>query len=210
MRLFKTPRLIRFVHKRITWGFSISDPIVYLTFDDGPHPTITPWILDELSKHDFKATFFCVGENVQRYPEIYQRIIDEGHAVGNHTMRHENGLQVSNERYLESVKEANKLIESNLFRPPYGKITPSLIRQLKCKYNIVLWSWLSYDYYANVSIEKILQKADKIKAGDILVLHDNQKLVDRQKVLLPELIELLKAKNLISNSLQAVFSPIIN
>lgn len=206
MRIFKTPRLIRFVHKRITWGFSISEPTVYLTFDDGPHPDVTPWILDELNKHEFKATFFCVGENVKRYPEIFERIIREGHAVGNHTMKHENGLKVSTDKYLESVEKASKLINSKLFRPPYGKITPSLIRKLKKEYHIILWSWLSYDYDVEVSINKILHKANSIQAGDILVLHDNEKLVERQKELLPQLIELLKVKKLQSKSLNGVFT----
>lgn len=206
MRIFKTPRLIRFVHKRITWGFSISEPTVYLTFDDGPHPSVTPWILDELKKHDFKATFFCVGENVQRYPDIYKRILNEGHAVGNHTMKHENGLKVSSEAYMESVRETSKLVDSKLFRPPYGKITPSLVRQLKKDYHIILWSWLSYDYDSTISIDKIIQKANRITAGDILVLHDNQKLVERQIELLPRLIELLKAKNLKSDSLNSIFN----
>lgn len=206
MRIFKTPRLIRFVNRRITWGFSVSEPTVYLTFDDGPNPCITPWILDELQKHDFKATFFCVGENVQRYPEIYERILVEGHAVGNHTMKHENGLKVSTDKYLESVEKASKLINSKLFRPPYGKITPSLIRKLKKEYHIILWSWLSYDYDSEVSVDKILEKAKLIQAGDILVLHDNEKMIQRQKELLPALIDFLKAKKLKSNSLDRVFT----
>ena len=205
MRIFKTPRLIRFVHKRITWGFSISEPTVYITFDDGPHPSVTPWILDELKKHNFKATFFCVGENVKRYPEIFKRITDEGHAVGNHTMKHENALKVSSEKYLESVHETSKLIDSKLFRPPYGKITPSLVRKLKNDYQIILWSWLSYDYDSDVPIEKILKKAERIQSGDILVLHDNEKLVERQQELLPQLIKLLKVKKLKSNSLDGIF-----
>ncbi len=201
MRVFKTPRLIRSVYKRITWGFSISEPVVYLTFDDGPHPSITPWILDELKKHAFKATFFCVGENVQRYPEIFKRILDEGHAVGNHTMRHESALKVTKEVYLESIRQASLLIDSSLFRPPYGKITPSLINVLKKDYHIVLWSWLSYDYDVKIPIEKIIQKANRIQSGDILVLHDNQKLKERQKELLPLLIDVLKDKKLKSNTL---------
>ena len=205
MRIFKTPRLIRFVHKRITWGFSISEPTVYLTFDDGPHPKVTPWILDELKKHDFKATFFCVGENVKRYPEIYQRIIDEGHAVGNHTMKHENALKVRSAQYMDSVHETSKLVNSKLFRPPYGKITPSLVRKLKKEYQIILWSWLSYDYDHQVSIDTIIQQANRIVAGDILVLHDNEKLEDRQRELLPRLIETIKVKKLKSKSLDGIF-----
>lgn len=201
MRIFKTPRLIRHLHRRVTWGFSLSEPTVYLTFDDGPNPNITPWILDELKKHNFKATFFCVGENVKRYPEIYKRILTEGHTAGNHTMRHENGLKVKNDEYLASVHEAGKFIDSKLFRPPYGKITPTLIRKLKKDYHIVLWSWLSYDYDLDVSIDKIIQKASSIEVGDILVLHDNDKLVERQKEILPALIEVLKVKKLKSKTL---------
>ena len=120
---------------------------------------------------------------------------------------HENALKVNSEVYLESIRQANQCIDSTLFRPPYGKITPGLIRKIRKEYRIILWSWLSYDYDSKISIQKILQKARSIQSGDILVLHDNDKIVERQKELLPALIELLNVKNLKSKTLDSAFSP---
>lgn len=197
MKMYKTPRFLRLIFKRRTWGFSLEPDQVFLTFDDGPHPDITPWVLDELSKNNIKATFFCVGENVKRYPEIYQRILSEGHSVGNHTMRHENALKVKPTHYLASITEAGKLIDSELFRPPYGRLTPALAKKISKQYTIIMWSWLSYDFDRSVPVSTILEKAEKqIKPGDILVLHDNPKIADRQKELLPELLKILHIKQL--------------
>lgn len=194
---------MRLIFKRISWDFSFPSETVFLTFDDGPHPDITPWVLDQLKSSGLKATFFCVGENVQRYPEIFQRILKEGHAVGNHSMRHENALKVPSKVYMDSLEEADQYIQSDLFRPPYGKLTPLLIRKIRKKYKIVLWSWMSYDFDLSVSNATILMKADKqIKAGDIIVMHDNPKFAERQKQLLPEFIELLKSKQFNSRVLQ--------
>lgn len=202
MKLYKTPRFLRLIFNRRSWGFSLNENVLYLTFDDGPHPDITPWVLDELLKENVKATFFCVGENVARYPEIYQRILAEGHAVGNHTMKHENALKTKPTDYLRSVEQAGKLIDSKLFRPPYGRLTPALARKIRKEYSIIMWSWLSYDYDRSVPIETILEKAEKqIKSGQILVLHDNPKMADRQKQLLPALLQILKKKNLQSQPL---------
>jgi len=200
--MFKTPRFLRLIYKRRTWGFSIERNSIYLTFDDGPHPDITPWVLDELKKQDVKATFFCVGDNVRKYPEIYQRILEEGHSTGNHTMRHENALKVKPRDYLKSIEEASALIDSRLFRPPYGRLTPPLARKLKKHYNIIMWSWLSYDFDLKVPVEEILEKARRqIRKGDILVLHDNPKIQERQKLLLPALLQILREKELHSKAL---------
>ena len=198
MKLYKTPRFLRLIFKRRTWGFSLVKKAIYLTFDDGPHPDITPWILDFLKEKNLHATFFCVGENVVRYPEIYQRIIDEGHAVGNHTMKHLNAIKVKPKDYLQSIEDAQKVIHSKLFRPPYGRLTPTLAKKIRSKYVIIMWSWLSYDFDPNITIEKILEKAKKqVKGGDILVLHDNPKITEKQKILLPALIEQLSEKKFI-------------
>ena len=195
MTLFRPPRLLRLFYSQRTWGFSIEKNLLYLTFDDGPTPEITPWILDELKKENLKATFFCVGENVKRYPKIYERILNEGHVVGNHTHRHENSTSVQPAKYLASIEEADKLILSPLFRPPYGRLSPSLARKIAKKYNIIMWSWLSYDFDPNVPVEEILNRAkSQLKKGDILVLHDNAKTADRQKLILPEIIKIIKEK----------------
>jgi peptidoglycan/xylan/chitin deacetylase (PgdA/CDA1 family) len=151
-----------------------------------------------LKEKNLLATFFCVGENVVRYPEIYQRIIDEGHAVGNHTMKHLNAIKVKPKDYLQSIEDAQKVIHSKLFRPPYGRLTPTLAKKIRSKYVIIMWSWLSYDFDQDITIEKILEKAKKqVKGGDILVLHDNPKITEKQKILLPALIEQLSEKKFI-------------
>ncbi|MBI2257423.1 MAG: polysaccharide deacetylase family protein [Flavobacteriia bacterium] len=195
MKWYRIPLLVRFFYFNRIWRLSSENNTVYLTFDDGPNPEITPFVLDFLKSEKIKATFFCVAENVIKYPEIYSRIIDEGHQVGNHTYRHENSFKVQKSRYLNSIKNASAYIHSTLFRPPYGKLSWSIARILKKKYSIIMWTWLSYDYRNDVSIEEILSKSKLIQAGDILVLHDNQKIAEKQKNLLPKLIYLLKERN---------------
>ena len=154
-------------------------------------------LLDLLKEQNIEATFFCVGENVKKYPEIYARICTEGHAIGNHSMNHIKGIKTSPEEYVRSIEAAEKLIQSNLFRPPYGRISFRQTQLLKKKYSIIMWSWLSYDYDFNVPIKKILAKAKKqIHSGDILVLHDNLKTFERLQVLLPEIIQIVKDKEL--------------
>lgn len=194
MKIFKIPKFVRFLFPKRVWGFSVSDKRIFLTFDDGPHPSITPFVLDELAKRNLKATFFCVGANVEKYPIVYKRILAEGHAVGNHTMRHENGKKTNSALYFSSIENASTLIESTLFRPPYGRIRKSQVNELAKKYRIIMWTWLSYDYDQSVSVDQILLKAEKIKSGDILVLHDNSKIVEKQQELLPKLLEKLLSK----------------
>ncbi|MGV3632631.1 MAG: polysaccharide deacetylase family protein [Bacteroidota bacterium] len=197
MRLFRIPKLASVVYPGRIWGFFVEQKAVYLTFDDGPHPDITPYVLDTLKEFGVKATFFCVGENVKHYPEIFARIKAEGHGVGNHTQKHENASKTNPARYLESVKEAHALIQSKLFRPPYGRLSPRLARTLGADFKIVMWTWLSYDFDTKVCVTEILFKAEKqIKAGDIIVLHDNPKIADKQKELLPKLLKLLREKKL--------------
>lgn len=197
MRLFKTPRFFRLVFPRKTWGFSRLDESVYLTFDDGPDPTVTTWVLDFLKENHIKATFFCVGENVRKHPETYERILKEGHSVGNHSMNHLKGIQTSTEEYVSSVDEASKLIESNLFRPPYGRITMTQTLALRSNYKIIMWTWLSYDFDHSFPLDEILQRARKsIKSGDIIVLHDNPKCFERMQSILPEIVLIIKEKKL--------------
>jgi peptidoglycan/xylan/chitin deacetylase (PgdA/CDA1 family) len=197
MKLFKTPRFFRWIFPNKTWGFSRLENAVYLTFDDGPDPIITPWILDLLKEKNILATFFCVGANAEKHPELVARILSEGHSIGNHSMRHEKGVKTANNVYLESVREAQGHISSSLFRPPYGRLKISQTWKLKKEYQIIMWSWLSYDFDHSIPIETILSKAQKqIKAGDILVLHDNPKCADRVKVLLPQLIDIILDKKL--------------
>ena len=197
MNIFKTPCYFKWIFPRRTWGFSRSIDQVFLTFDDGPNPEITPYILDYLKEKNIQATFFCVGSNIKRYPELFQRIKSEGHSVGNHTMNHDKGTIVPFKEYKSSISETKKLIGNNLFRPPYGRINTWKSYQLSKEYQLIMWSWLSYDFDPSIAISTILKKAkNQIKAGDILVLHDNPKVKDRVKELLPKLIEIIEQKGL--------------
>lgn len=192
MKLFKPPRLTDWVLPRLRWRFSVSEPVVFLTFDDGPNPEITPFVLDLLKHYNWKATFFCVGQNAEKYPELFQRIHSEGHQVGNHTMKHLNSIKTENAVYLESFRAFEEVYRTTLFRPPYGRIKPSIAKEIGKTHRIIMWSWLSYDYDLSVSDERILSEAKRIKKGDILVLHDNAKIAQRQQQLLPRLFELLQ------------------
>lgn len=184
MKLFKTPRFVRWFYPDRTWSFSLGDTY-HLTFDDGPNPLTTPYLLAWLKERKLKATFFCVGENVRLYPELFQQIINEGHNVGNHTMRHEKGWKTNDADYIKSVREAAEFIPSKLFRPPYGKMKRSQARKLKAEgYEIMMWSWLTYDFDVTVPTEKIKKFAPKFRAGDIIVLHDNPKHFERTKAML--------------------------
>lgn len=150
---------------------------IYLTFDDGPVPEVTLEVLDILDEYNAKATFFCVGENVKKYPSIFQEILKRGHSVGNHTFHHIKGWNVkNNEDYYSDIEEANKLICSNLFRPPYGRITPKQHYHLKKKYRIILWSVLSYDYNKLLSKRRVWKNVrNSITNNDIVLFHDNIK-----------------------------------
>lgn len=185
--LFKT------LFPRRIWNSSSKNRAIYLTFDDGPIPEVTEWIIDFLEQHTIKATFFCVGENVNKYPEIYQRLLHAGHQVGNHTMKHQNGIKTNPKEYFNSILKSEALIHSNLFRPPYGRLHRKYDKGLSKRFKIVMWSWLSKDYNLAVPTQKIIHRAKKIKSGDILLFHDNLKSFERLKIVLPPIIELLKS-----------------
>jgi peptidoglycan-N-acetylglucosamine deacetylase len=185
----KTPTLLKKVYSSCTWSLSPTAPVVYFTFDDGPHPQATPFVLDQLKKYDAKGTFFCIGKNVIEQPEIYQRILAEGHAVGNHTHNHLNGWKTGNKAYLENISTAAEYIKSNLFRPPYGRISPFQLRQLHQQqppYKIIMWDVLSADFDTDISGEDCLQNVVfKLKRGSIIVFHDSTKAWDRLEYALP-------------------------
>src|SRR5688572_19249761 len=145
--LVKTPRLFKMIWPTYTWSIDTKEKNIYLTFDDGPHPVATPFVLDELKKYNAKATFFCIGKNVSAHPSIYARLLDEGHAVGNHTQNHRNGWKTADDIYLNDVAEAAKYIDTSLFRPPYGRIKKfqahNLQHAMKVKPRIIMWTVLS-------------------------------------------------------------------
>lgn len=173
------------------WSMPASDKTIYLTFDDGPHPVATPFVLDELKKYNAKATFFCIGKNVIEFPDIYKRIISEGHSVGNHTQHHLNGWKTETNEYLDDVKEASTHIQSNLFRPPYGRLRSVQARgiayAIKNKSSkIVMWDVLSGDFDEKLSKEKCLKNVlDKTSNGSIIVFHDSEKAFPRVQYALP-------------------------
>jgi peptidoglycan/xylan/chitin deacetylase (PgdA/CDA1 family) len=163
---------------------------IYLTFDDGPIPEATPAILEILQKFNVKATFFVVGDNVRKYPEIHQQVIEEGHATGNHTFHHLNGWVTTTGSYLEDVSRCSELVKSNLFRPPYGRFTPSQFLLLRKKYRFVLWSVLSYDFHRHTSPGQCLENViSHTENGSIVVFHDNLKSIEKVQYALPRFLE---------------------
>ena len=196
MRLFRSPYIARFVFRNGIWK-GRDKRAIYLTFDDGPHPEVTPYVLDILKRNKIKATFFCVGNNVEKYPEVYRQILADGHQVGNHTMSHENGLKTPKKEYFASVEKATTLIESELFRPPYGKITPFQFKYIfnSLKKKVIFWTWLAYDFDAKLSGKEIIKKAERIKGGDILVFHDSTKAQKNLEETLETIILMLQKRN---------------
>jgi peptidoglycan/xylan/chitin deacetylase (PgdA/CDA1 family) len=173
----------------------IDKKVVYLTFDDGPIPEVTPWVLDLLMEHNIKATFFAVGENVFRYPEIFEQIVEDGHAVGNHTYHHLQGLKSDNKTYYKDIVQANKMIGSNLFRPPHGWLKRAQYRYLSGKYKIIMWDVISCDYNRNITKEEVLNNVlEFAREGSIITFHDSLKAEGHLKWALPRAIEALKAE----------------
>ncbi len=176
-----------------------NDNAVYLTFDDGPHPQITPWVLDELKKYNAKASFFCIGKNVVEHPGIYNRIIKEGHAVGNHTHNHLNGWKVSDQEYMQDIREAAKHISSNLFRPPYGRIRSKqfyrLNKAMQKDSKLIMWDVLSADFDAAISPEQCLKNViSNTTPGSIIVFHDSEKAYTNLVHALPAVMQLLNKR----------------
>ncbi len=194
----KTPHWLRKLYKNCVWEMPRNEQIIYLTFDDGPTPEVTDFVLDQLKVNNAKATFFCIGKNVMEFPEIYKRIITEGHAVGNHTFNHLNGWKTKDSVYLANIEAAKKLIDSRLFRPPYGKITKFQIRALaNRKYQLtpIMWTVLSGDFDAKFSPEKCLKNVLKnTGSGSIVVFHDSDKAAPNMKYALPEVLKIFAEK----------------
>lgn len=186
---FKLPNFIKKMVPELRWNLR-DDNAIFLTFDDGPTPEVTPRALDILDKFGAKATFFCLGKNVDLYPEIYQQILSRGHAVGNHTYSHQKGWGMATGRYLEDVDLAGGLIRSNLFRPPYGRITPAQIRRLSDRYNIIMWDILSRDYSQVVTPRSCVRNVTRhLRPGSIVVFHDSVKASRNMYYALPRVLE---------------------
>jgi peptidoglycan/xylan/chitin deacetylase (PgdA/CDA1 family) len=206
----KTPWWIKKAFPSYMWSVSTKEKVLYLTFDDGPHPEITPFVLNELKKFHALATFFCVGKNVIAFPEVYKQLLYEGHVVGNHTHNHLNGWKTPNDVYMKDIAEASKHIDSNLFRPPYGRITrfqakhlPAAMRGQKAK--VIMWDVLSADFDNEISAEQSLQFVIfRSSPGSIIVFHDSEKASDKLRYILPKVLhhfneEGFKFLSLVSN-----------
>ena len=213
----KTNKWIKKVFNNLVWDIPNSDKKIYLTFDDGPIPEVTEWVLDILKSEGIKATFFCIGDNIKKHPNIYKRILAEGHQTGNHTFNHLNGWKTETNQYIENSKLCETEIEKfqnlkiqksdsqlptpnfQLFRPPYGKIKPSqskAIRQLG--YKIIMWDVLSYDFDPTISVEKCLENViSNTEQGSIIVFHDSLKAEKNMKYALPKAIQILKDKGFV-------------
>lgn len=195
----KIPWIAKKFFSSYIWSINTAEKEIYLTFDDGPHPIITPWVLDELKKYGAKATFFCIGNNVAKYPVVFNRIKQEEHAVGNHTYNHLNGWKYAVKKYIDDVRKATLLIESNLFRPPYGKIKPAQAKDVKKllgnNAKIIMWDVLSADFDKTISASQCLQNViTNYKEGSIIVFHDSEKAYTNLKYVLPLVLENLQKK----------------
>jgi len=187
--LTKIPDIVKPLASDLIWNLSPQTQTLYLTFDDGPVVGVTDWVLEILDRYNAKATFFCVGENVERNPELFEQIIKQGHSVANHSYNHLNGWKTSNFTYYRNVLKADELIGSKLFRPPYGKITRQQVKSLKKKYKIIMWDVLSGDFDENLKSESCIKNVIKAsKSGSIIVFHDSEKSKSNLMETLPEIL----------------------
>lgn len=193
IQIHKTPVLVRKAYPSLTWDRSSKDEI-FLTFDDGPHPEVTRWVLEELGKFGAMGTFFCVGENIRKYRSTAEEVVAQGHLIGNHTQNHLKGWNTTTAKYLENVAECEEEIvgvqpqSASIFRPPYGRIKKAQVKALRTTYQIVMWSHLSWDFDRQLDVQKSLRNLRKAGPGSIVVFHDSNKAFKNLKALLPEML----------------------
>ncbi len=200
----KIPKWIENLYPKQVWSIPTSKKEIFFTFDDGPTPEITDWVLNTLQQYDAKATFFCIGNNIEKNPTTFKSIIKEGHAIGNHTYNHEKGWVTDNEYYLKSVLKTEEIMDqlnlepnnSRLFRPPYGRIKKSQTKLLlNNNYKVIMWSILSADFDQSVKVETCLNNVIKnTKSGDVIVFHDSKKAFEKLQVVLPKVLEYFSKK----------------
>ncbi|KRT16378.1 polysaccharide deacetylase [Pedobacter ginsenosidimutans] len=198
MYLIKSPLLLKWYYPSLLWNKSRTEKVIYLTFDDGPIPNVTDFVLKTLKVFNAKATFFCIGDNIVKHPEVFERIKNDGHAIGNHTFNHLKGWKTDNETYLQNTLKCQELTQTNLFRPPYGRIKKSQISNLKSQISelkIVMWDVLSGDFDTKLSPEKCYQNVIKhTENGSIIVFHDSLKAFDRLSYALPKVLAYFSEK----------------
>lgn len=190
MYLVKTPSFIQNLFPNFTWRVPTSEKTLYLTFDDGPIPEVTPWVLEQLKAFQAQATFFCVGENIDKYGEIFSQVLDAGHTIGNHTFNHLNGWATENIPYFHNVRRGANQSNSLLFRPPYGRLKPKQAQFLQRHYQVVMWDILSGDFDPKISpvqcLNNVINNAD---SGSIIVFHDSLKAEENLRFALPRVLE---------------------
>lgn len=180
----------------MVWSLPSETPSIFLTFDDGPNPEVTPIVCSLLDKYNAKATFFCVGDNVKKYPKIYQQVIDAGHSIGNHTFNHLNGWKTKNRPYYKNILKASEWIDSKLFRPPYGKITRIQSRAIRSKYDIIMWDVLSGDFDPKINGQKCAANViNNASEGSIIVMHDSIKAAHTMLDALPKILDHFSSLN---------------
>ena len=212
--LKKISTIGKMVSPSLLWNFPTAEKTLYLSFDDGPVPEVTPWVLEILKKYEAKATFFCIGENVKKYPQVFQQLLAEEHSIGNHTHNHLNGWKTSTQEYIKNFQKAEKVIhqeiqiskfkiQNKLFRPPYGKIKPAQIKEIqKYGYQIVMWEVISGDFDPKLSFEDCYKNViDNCKSGSIVVFHDSLKAEKNLKRILPGVLKYYKEKGFSFKSL---------
>jgi peptidoglycan/xylan/chitin deacetylase (PgdA/CDA1 family) len=225
MYLVKTPWWLRAFYPSFTWKVNTDDKVLYLTFDDGPHETATAFVLDELKKYQAKATFFCIGKNVVAYRNVYQRMLDEGHAPGNHTYHHLNGWKSEDEMYIKDVYEAASVIDSSLFRPPYGRIKKFQAKLLGVEngggrmengnpvelisdresFSVIMWDVLSGDFDIKLEPQKCLENVLlNAGPGSIIVFHDSTKAWNRMSFVLPKVLEYFSKEGYVFKTLRGL------
>lgn len=193
MFIEQPPQFLRILYPKAIWRMNKNEKAVYLTFDDGPIPVVTPWVLDLLDKYKIKATFFMVGDNVRKHPEEFQMVVNRGHRIGNHTFNHIRGLDYKGDSYLENTDKANAYLKTNLFRPPHGYMSPKQYRTLKDKYKIIMWDLVTRDYNRKLNGKQVLGKVKKyVRNGSIITFHDSIKSEENLKYALPRAIEWLQ------------------
>lgn len=194
MFIEQPPQIIRYLYPCAIWRMDKNEKAVYLTFDDGPIPEITPWVLDILDKYDIKATFFMVGDNIRKHPDEFRMVVEKGHRIGNHTFNHVRGFSYDTESYLEnSEKAAGMMMNTDLFRPPHGYMSPKQYKALKKRYKIIMWDLVTRDYNRKLNGKQILAKVKKYaRNGSIITFHDSVKSEENLKYALPKAIEWLK------------------
>ena len=189
----KTPSIAKYLYPSLVWKKNTEQKKIWITFDDGPNEKVTPFLVNLLGKFNIKATFFIIGSQAKKHPELVKLIINNGHKIGNHSFSHLSGYSTKNNKYLQDVEQAKKHIDSDIFRPPYGKITPSQIKSLKKDFKIIMWDIMSWDFKENISSNKIFRNVmDNVESGSIILFHNNLKSYKNLKKSLETILEKLK------------------